>query len=76
MLGDCLPSHGQPSAEFAERLAIFRMQLVEQMPAVHVGQGSKDSVILHLRDMQPSDYLSPLLCNRKVACQAGHAFDR
>src|SRR5271165_537704 len=26
MLGDSLPSHGQPSAELAERLTIFRMQ--------------------------------------------------
>jgi hypothetical protein len=58
MLGDSLPSHGQPSAEFAERLTIFRMQPIEQMPAVRVGQSSKDSVIIHPRDMQPFGYLS------------------
>jgi hypothetical protein len=58
MLGDSLPSHGQPSAEFAERLTIFRMQPIEQMPAVRVGQSSKDSVIIHPRDMQPFGSLS------------------
>ena len=58
MLGDSLPSHGQPSAEFTERLTIFCMQPVEQIPPVHVGQSSKDNVIIHLRDMQPSGYLS------------------
>jgi hypothetical protein len=39
-------------------LTIFRMQPIEQMPAVRVGQSSKDSVIIHPRDMQPFGYLS------------------
>jgi hypothetical protein len=66
MLGDSLPSHSQPSAEFAERLTIFRMQPVEQMPAVHVGQSSKDNVIIHLRDMQPSDCISPYYAIKRL----------
>src|SRR5580693_4924773 len=86
MLGDSLPSHGQPSAEFAERLTIFRMQPIEQMPAVRVGQSSKDSIIIHPRDMQPFGSLSRYYAierlrvkpcrGKKLGCRERSVLDR
>ncbi len=47
MLGDRLARHGEALAEFAERLAVFRVQPVEQPASAGVGQCPKERVVIH-----------------------------
>src|SRR5277367_5488156 len=53
MLGDRLARHGEPRAQLAQRLAVLPVQPVKQLPPARVGQGVKQGVVIHARNMEP-----------------------
>ena len=59
MLRHRLPCYVQVCAQFAERLAVALMQLVQQLPAAPVTQRFEHCIHLHA-----------IICNLLIACQA------
>jgi len=53
MLGDCLACHVQSLTQFTERLAVLRVEPVQQPAAVHICQSSKNRVVVNPENMQP-----------------------
>src|SRR5262245_39225681 len=58
MLGDRLARHIESPAQLPERLAVVRVQPVEQLPAAGIGKRAKNSVVAHAFNMQPNGCLS------------------
>src|SRR3954453_16440967 len=58
MLRYRLARHGQPLAQLAQRLAVPRVQPVQQPSPARVRQGTEDGVVAHHRNMQLSDCMS------------------
>jgi hypothetical protein len=79
MLGDCLACHVQSLTQFTERLAVLRVEPVQQPAAVHICQSSKNRVVVNPENMQPFSYLSSsgvrhvmiYLCRHETDPEAG-----
>ncbi|BBU29720.1 hypothetical protein BTHE68_34540 [Burkholderia sp. THE68] len=52
MLRHGLARHAKAVAQIAERLAILRVQPVEQLPAARVRKRAKNRIVIHERIMQ------------------------
>ena len=58
MLGNRLAGYGQSLAQLAQRLAVLRVQAVQQEPAASIRQRPEDGIIVHGTNTQPFGCMS------------------